>query len=133
MKSFTSQIDFLPMWEMYGDHAQGCCLVLDWNDELLCNEVPFYYVCYISKIGKKYTVEIGNNSNIKSCELVNQNLNKIKYLYENLNQKNDKIILDLINKSIDKIRYLFKINDYSYEKEVRVCYQYSEVTSVLAR
>lgn len=129
VKSFTSQIDFLPMWEMYGDHAQGCCLVLDWNDELLCNEVPFYYVCYISKIGKKYTVEIGNNSNIKSCELVNQNLNKIKYLYENLNQKNDKIILDLINKSIDKIRYLFKINDYSYEKEVRVCYQYSEVTS----
>lgn len=50
-------------------------------------------------------------------------------MYENLNQKNDKIILDLINKSIDKIRYLFKINDYSYEKEVRVCYQYSEVTS----
>ena len=32
--------------------------------ELLCNEVPFYYVCYISKIGKKYTVEIGNNGKI---------------------------------------------------------------------
>ena len=130
VKSFTSQIDFLPMWEMYGDHAEGCCLVLDWNDVLLCNEVPFYYVCYISKIGEKYTVEIGTNSNIKSCELINQNMNKIKCLYKDLKQNDDKIILNLINKSIDKIRYLFKMSDYSYEKEVRVCYQYSEVTSL---
>lgn len=25
MKCFTSLIDDLPMWEMYGDHAKGCC------------------------------------------------------------------------------------------------------------
>ena len=28
LKCFTPQIDFLPMWGMYGDHARGCCLVL---------------------------------------------------------------------------------------------------------
>lgn len=51
-------------------------------------------------------------------------------MYKDLKQNDDKIILNLINKSIDKIRYLFKMSDYSYEKEVRVCYQYSEVTSL---
>lgn len=30
IKCFTPQIDFLPMWEMYGDYAEGCCLVIDW-------------------------------------------------------------------------------------------------------
>ena len=31
LKCFTTQIDYLPMWEMYADHAEGCCIVISWN------------------------------------------------------------------------------------------------------
>ena len=31
VKCFSPRIDYLPMWEMYGDHARGCCLVIDWE------------------------------------------------------------------------------------------------------
>lgn len=46
IKCFTPQIDFLPMWEMYGDHARGCCLVLDWGKILEAGaQIPLYSVC----------------------------------------------------------------------------------------
>lgn len=31
VKCFTPRVDYLPMWEMYGDHAKGCCLIIDWE------------------------------------------------------------------------------------------------------
>ena len=57
IKCFTTRIDDLPMWEMYGDHAQGCCIVMD-LDMIMKQEnkyFPIYNVCYIKKKGSQNT------------------------------------------------------------------------------
>lgn len=129
IKCFTPQIDFLPMWEMYGDHAQGCCLVIDWNRCMeLGMEVPLYNVCYLSKVGSHYKVEPQNNANLVDCVKLEQELDILSELCRRL-WRESKACLEAVHSILDGILYLFKDASYSYEKEVRIYYQYPEVDS----
>ena len=129
IKCFTPQIDFLPMWEMYGDHAQGCCLVIDWNKiSEAGTDVPLYNMCYLSKVGKEYKVEQQYNMNLSSCEKIEQNLKHLSELCKSILKADYETLIPLQN-ILNEILYLFKDASYSYEREVRICYQYPEVNS----
>lgn len=129
IKCFTPQIDFLPMWEMYGDHAQGCCLVIDWNKiSEAGTDVPLYNMCYLSKVGKEYKVEQQYNMNLSSCEKIEQNLKHLSELCKSILKEDYETLVPLQN-ILNEILYLFKDASYSYEREVRICYQYPEVNS----
>jgi len=129
IKCFTPQIDFLPMWEMYGDHAQGCCLVIDWKKiGEAGTDVPLYNVCYLSKVGKEYKVEQQYNMNLNSCKKIEQNLKLLSELCKLILKEDYETLLPLQN-ILNEILYLFKDVSYSYEREVRICYQYPEVNS----
>lgn len=129
IKCFTPQIDFLPMWEMYGDHAQGCCLVIDWNKiSEAGTDVPLYNMCYLSKVGKEYKVEQQYNMNLHSCEKIEQNLKHLSELCKSILKEDYETLVPLQN-ILNEILYLFKDASYSYEREVRICYQYPEVNS----
>lgn len=129
IKCFTPQIDFLPMWEMYGDHAQGCCLVIDWNKiSEAGTDVPLYNMCYLSKVGKEYKVEQQYNMNLSSCEKIEQNLKHLSELCKSILKADYETLVPLQN-ILNEILYLFKDASYSYEREVRICYQYPEVNS----
>ena len=129
IKCFTPQIDFLPMWEMYGDHAQGCCLVIDWKKiSEAGTDVPLYNMCYLSKVGKEYKVEQQYNMNLSSCEKIEKSLKQLSVLCKSI-LKEDYEILNPLQNILNEILYLFKDASYSYEREVRICYQYPEVNS----
>lgn len=129
IKCFTPQIDFLPMWEMYGDHAEGCCLVIDWNkinEKYEQKNVPLYNVCYLSKDKETYKVEPQHNVNIQNITELGKCLNKLSDSCNVLYSQNPDCI-DAIQKAVNRIIFLFKDASYSYEKEVRICYQFPEI------
>lgn len=129
IKCFTPKIDFLPMWEMYGDHAQGCCLVIDWKKiSEAGTDVPLYNMCYLSKVGKEYKVEQQYNMNLNSCKEIETSLKLLSDLCKAIVKK-DHETLEPLQNILNEILYLFKDASYSYEREVRICYQYPEVNS----
>ncbi|MGN0331838.1 MAG: DUF2971 domain-containing protein [Lachnospiraceae bacterium] len=132
IKCFTPQIDFLPMWEMYGNHAKGCCLVVDWkqNKESGRKDTPLYNVCYLSKEDAKYKVKTHHNVNLKmdECEKLEKELDELTRLCKGL-YKEGNDCLETIHSILNEILYLFKDASYSYEKEVRICYLFPEVHS----
>lgn len=128
IKCFTPQIDFLPMWEMYGDHASGCCLVLDWSQiEAQKMEVPLYHVCYLSSDGEQFHVEQQFNSNLTAHKEIEDELHDLEVLCDSLYHQNDAACLEAMHSILNEILYLFKDSSYAYEKEVRICYQYPGV------
>lgn len=130
IKCFTPQIDFLPMWEMYGDHAKGCCLVLDWEKILEAGtQIPLYNVCYLSKNGSQYYVEAQYNVNLCECEKIEKGLRNLERLCKTVYEKDNESLI-MIHKVLNEILYLFKDASYSYEKEVRICYQFPDVDPI---
>lgn len=121
VKCFTSMIDYLPMWHMYGDSAAGVCLVIEWNSE---NNDSLYNVCYLEKTSegykclKKWNERLGNR-----CTEINNALKELKDVADMLRDRKEKLILDSL---IDPILYLFKDNSYSYEQELRIMYQFQQ-------
>ena len=117
------------MWEMYGDHAQGCCLVIDWKKiSEAGTDVPLYNMCYLSKVGKEYKVEQQYNMNLNSCKEIETSLKLLSDLCKAIVKK-DHETLEPLQNILNEILYLFKDASYSYEREVRICYQYPEVNS----
>ena len=130
IKCFTPQIDFLPMWEMYGDHAKGCCLVLDWGKILEEGaQIPLYNVCYLSKNGSQYYVEAQYNVNLRECENIEKRLRTLERICKIVYERDNESLI-VIHKVLNEILYLFKDASYSYEKEVRICYQFPDVDPV---
>ena len=128
LKCFTPQIDFLPMWEMYGDHATGCCLVLDWNPTQNKQiEVPLYHVCYLTNNGSAYKVNESNNADLEKREEIEQELKDLGAICDILYATRDEICIEALHAFLNPILYLFKEDSYAYEREVRIYYQYPEV------
>lgn len=124
VKCFTTHIDYLPMWEMYGDHAQGCCLVIDWNrTKPLANtaEPPLYRVCYLNRDASgNYEVSPEYNRGLENvCGVINNNLEELRDAVKDIDVS-EWIYLD---KLLGPALYLFKDSSYSYEQELRVIYQ----------
>lgn len=109
------------MWEMYGDKAKGCCIILDWNAMFMefGRNIPLYNVCSLDDEGKAFTFNhsagiILPNEDINSC-------------IKELKKINNKIKSDSINKSIfldmlSEIMFLFKSREFEYEEEIRLLY-----------
>lgn len=125
LKCFTSKIDYLPMWEMYGNHAEGCCLVIDWQKTFSnCTgaDNALYHVCYIHKTKNSYNIRKEENPQLFGIK-------RIKYYLFKLHKIAKKITLierPLFEKLLGELLYLFKDDSYSYEQEVRILYLYSK-------
>lgn len=124
MKCFTSLIDDLPMWEMYGDRAEGCCIVLDpkcfQNSQR--ETLPLYRICYIRKNKSYMTVNQDDNPLIdgKNLKEIKSWLKEIRDTFEKV--KADPAVYRLLTEGMGEIRYLFKDADYCHEQEVRILY-----------
>lgn len=129
MKCFTSLIDDLPMWEMYGNHARGCCLILDrdsfvdWENK---ETLPLYRVCYLTKSQEGYQFTEEANRCIEDGEALKgylEELQRICGLLESLPRA-----LQTYFRILDRIAFLFKDADYQHEQELRILYSYSGIS-----
>lgn len=123
VKCFSPRIDYLPMWEMYGDHARGCCLVIDWETSKWMEEEAepvLYHVCYLRKQGNSYVVLNEDNEKLsRSCRAINSQLQELHNVAEEIAEQDRRYLDDVLW----KVLYLFKDSSYSYEQELRVIYQ----------
>ncbi len=122
MKCFTPLIDDLPMWEMYGDHAKGCCIVLRPGCFISEEEgvrPPLFRVCYLRKDDAKNPVHAEDNPGLRMIRQLRLRLRKIgETMRKNPAARNWYLRI------IDSIAYLFKDADYHHEREIRIFYQY---------
>lgn len=133
-KCFTSRIDDLPMWETYGDHARGCCLIIDTKYKLNKNpyithresdeKYPlFYNVCYMNceeTIGDYVLAKDNPDLSEHIVSIINGSIAKLKDLSSYyIDDEDYRFAFDRL---LDQITYLFKRADYSYEREKRMLY-----------
>lgn len=125
MKCFTSLIDDLPMWEMYGNHAKGCCVILD-KDCLEDNEqlakIPLYRVCYLKKSRGGYRATKEANPHIEDWRSLSAYLKLLQQFYDRL--RSNPAALQIYFQILDAITFLFKDADYQHEQELRILYSY---------
>ncbi len=121
MKCFTSLVDDLPMWEMYGDRAKGCCIVMDWTETIKRMpsnvNVPLYRICYITdamNVSKTDNPKITHLASLKSTLQRLANCAKAVCSTPDAKKLFDEITEDIV--------YLFKNSDYSHEQELRILY-----------
>ncbi len=123
MKCFTSLIDDLSMWEMYGDHAKGCCLVIDWGKTILTNNdnqgIPLYRVCYLDNHKNEIKINKNDNPKIKNKRTIEELLKTLQDIAEKLEELNAG---DDFKSLLGDLPYLFKSNNYAHEQELRVIY-----------
>ncbi len=125
LKCFTEKVDYLPMWELYGGHAEGVCVLIDWSE---WKESSLYRVCYIRKEGNKYTIRPGENRGVSDSKAVKTHLNRIVEIQDKMDNTGKKVIERLIS----PILYLFKDSSYSYEQELRIMYYFDQVSDQFA-
>lgn len=128
MKCFTSQVDYLPMWEMYGEHAKGCCLVLDREQPAAQNQIPLYKVCYVERTGHDFYIKQQDNRNIADTKKIQHNLRMLAKIFKEM-QEDDwrRMFCDILGMLV----YLFKDNSYYYEQECRFLYEFSEYQNII--
>lgn len=136
MKCFTSLVDDLPMWEMYGDKAGGCCVVLDpktfWNRQENDTIDSLYQICYIYNDEGELRIAENHDSQNRAPKVdtdsVEDVLRQIRDFGVQLFQKEksgSKLYCQVCSEFIamlDQIRFLFKSADYKHEQEVRLLY-----------
>ena len=125
MKCFTSRIDDLPMWEMYGNHAEGCCIIIDWDHTLkgtTAKETPLYRVCYLRKDKNEYKLLKSDNPNLDNIDQINRWLKKLRTIQGAIEGDQTQRYFDDL---LEGIAYLFKDSNYHYEQELRILYTFS--------
>ena len=127
LKCFTPLIDDLPMWEMYGDHAAGCCIIF--QKAFLKStklQVPLYRVCYLRKKNSAYEFLEEDNPGVQNKELLKEYLTKLQELYKEHRQ--DKTIRPYFRKITEPVIFLFKDANYQHEQELRIMYRYAQTS-----
>lgn len=144
---FTTAIDELPMWSMYGNDGKGCCLVFkgdyfDYTHEDTTHDFLLsgnntdesnylYRVCYLSYTSKDFTIaheEFEEDFTENLGNEISAAINALKSHYDeliSLKNKNDKVIDGIVALILGQIRYLFKDWSYAHERELRLI-KYSE-------
>ena len=127
-KCFTKQVDYLPMWEMYADHAGGCCIVLDLNKmhKLSNKPIPLYQICYLTNQKGHYILEQDKNTHLSNFKDINENLDTLKNIIANISSSGE--FISTLNKLLGDIMYFFKDSSYSFEQEMRIIYTYDSAT-----
>ena len=125
MKCFTTRIDDLPMWEMYGNRSEGCCIIAD-----LSADSPFfsiyneniYRICYINpkNTNTKNFVYQKDNEDLspESRSEIDRNIRLIRSLIRTHQKESD--FISMIYEALGITRYLFKDSVYSHENEIRI-------------
>lgn len=127
VKCFSPLKDYLPMWNMYGDNAEGLCIIINWKETIKRASVydsPLYNVCYIRHKGQRFWINEGDNPNLSSGKRreLYQCIVEIRGIIKS-NKLDDSIIADIIGDAT----FLFKDASYSYEMEQRILYSYKKV------
>ncbi len=120
LKSFTDRVDDIPMWVMYGNGAEGCCVVLNRDKILEDGNYNLAKVCYLREVKGEWTLLPEDNKGIDSCENIDNCLDNIREsceMYLSYDVKGgEKQIVNLL----DPILYLFKAATYCHENEYRI-------------
>lgn len=127
LKCFTPLIDDLPMWEMYGDHAAGCCIVF--KKAFLRSsrlQVPLYRVCYLRKKNSVYELCTEDNPGIENKKLLKEYLIRLQEIYKEC--RNDKRVHLYFKRITESIIFLFKDANYQHEQELRIMYSYTNIS-----
>lgn len=117
LKCFTSLVDYLPMWQMYGDAAQGVCIVVDWDSS---SDTSLYRVCYLHKTRNGFSVRESDNNGLNTKKIESA-LKELRAICSKLKSNEEKLVFDSF---LSPILYLFKDSSYSYEQELRIMYQF---------
>lgn len=120
LKCFTSRSDDIPMWEMYGDKAKGCCIFPDWNRMFdMYDDIPLYNVCYLDDKGKAYVYDSKNKKIMPNSD-IDDLINKLKDYYEKIERDEDSV--ELFLNMLGEVMFLFKSIEYGYEEEIRLLF-----------
>lgn len=114
------------MWEMYGEHAKGCYLVLD--REQPAAQIPLYKVCYVERTEHDFYIKQQDNRNITNTKMIQHNLRMLAKIFREM-QENDwrKMFCDALGILV----YLFKDNSYYYEQECRILYEFPDCQNII--
>ena len=151
LSCFTTAIDQLPMWSMYGNDGTGCCLILkkdffDYSSENLTDEMILglncnyesnflYRICYLSHTARTFTVQTEKffHDIPKLEQKLNDAILSLKTHIDNVtllkSQGQKKLIDEILMFILDQIRYLFKDEHYAHERELRLI-RYSETPQI---
>lgn len=123
LKCFTTRIDDLPMWEMYGDRAEGCCIVLPkkWFEGNNL-DVPLFRVCYLRKCEKSYEFKDEDNPEILDKHNLRLCLKRLQEIYRKLSKASAAFFH--FQNIVERIIFLFKDANYQHEQELRIMYSY---------
>lgn len=145
LSCFTTAIDELPMWSMYGNDGKGCCLLFkpdffdstseEFSDALMIDdrcagENNFLFrVVYLSPKTNEFTFDAfpQDDENLDKkitnaiCNL-QFHLNKIGHIQ---GEKRSQTVNHILAFILGQIRYLFKDDSYAHEHELRLI-RYSE-------
>ena len=127
LKCFTPLIDDLPMWEMYGDRAEGCCIVFD-KAFLRSSRlhVPLYKVCYLRKKNSSYEFFLEDNEGLEDGKTFHRYLMCMKEIYKPYQKK--QYLRTCFRKITEPIIFLFKDANYQHERELRIMYRYARIS-----
>lgn len=144
ISSMTSELDKLPMWELYGDHAKGISMI--YNSDYLCNiitqtDADIFRMCYITvnkfkdsnkhesgmfttKISAAKVIDKDKKIVFENMDteekVINNNLNTLISILKEVMKKSKDTIKSRAVEMISSISYLFKYDYYSYENEFRL-------------
>lgn len=122
LKSFTTRKDDLPMWEMYGDRAGGCCIELDTDKIKEVGGYNLVRVCYLRETDNEpLTVHPEDNAELVAlAPIITSKLRSLKIECNIYISSAGKNAIKTIEDLIKPIRYLFKSSSYSHENELRI-------------
>lgn len=112
ISSLTTVSDSLPMWKEYADSSQGAFLEYDLSyleDIVAHKSIEFVKVHYLDLMSEN-----------KDETDVSKSLDKLKQLFEKLQEVEAEKELISFAEKLKKISYLFKVKDYEYEMEYRI-------------
>lgn len=149
LSCFTTAIDELPMWSMYGNDGKGCCLLFkrdffdftseEFSDELMIDdryagENNFLFrVAYLSSETNEVTIDTFPQDDKALDQKLADAIGTLQFHLNKIGQfqgkKRDKVVDDILAFILGQIRYLFKDDSYAHEHELRLI-RYSEKPQV---
>lgn len=112
ISSLTTVSDSLPMWKEYADSSQGA--FLEYDKTYLEGIVAHKYIEFV----KVHYLDLMSEN--KDATDVGKFLDKLKQIFEKLQELKAEEELIGFAEKLKKISYLFKVKDYEYEMEYRI-------------
>ena len=112
ISSLTTVSDSLPMWKEYTDSSQGA--FLEYDKTYLEGIVAHKYIEFV----KVHYLDLMSEN--KDATDVGKFLDKLKQIFEKLQELKAEEELIGFAEKLKKISYLFKVKDYEYEMEYRI-------------